>query len=191
VIETWAPRGFFLAEAMNEIPRVRMSTSGLTAVGLFCILIAAPGPGFPAQPAQRLNEISNQKTTQALTLQVYKKWIGAAGDETDVEINLFCTQAEDYPSRFINRDRPGGWEISYVPDSGIFCSVYEIEQETFVGDVGDCKDLLMLPGQDVECTIVNTKVVKRIDMLNRYGLFLMIAVMLSAGLAAVRRFGSF
>ena len=37
--------------------------------------------------------------------------------------------------------------------------------------------------------MVNTKVIKRIDMLNRYGLVMMIAVMLGAGLAAVKRFG--
>jgi hypothetical protein len=46
---------------------------------------------------------------------------------------------------------------------------------------------MLVPGQAAECTIVNTKVVKRIDMLNRYGLIIMISVMLGAGLAAVRR----
>ncbi|HLF29753.1 MAG TPA: hypothetical protein VI566_01845 [Xanthomonadales bacterium] len=121
-------------------------------------------------------------------LQVYKKWIGASGDEADVEIRLSCPQQMDFQPKFINRDQPGGWEIDHVPSDGLFCSVREIERDTFIADYGDCLDLLVIPGQEAECTIVNTKVVKRIDMLNRYGLVMMIAVMLGAGLAAVRRF---
>ncbi len=64
----------------------------------------------------------------------------------------------------------------------------EIGRDTFVADTEDCRELLVVPGQDVECTMVNTKVVKRIEMLNRYGLGLMIGVMLAAGLVAVRKF---
>jgi len=121
-------------------------------------------------------------------LQVYKKWIGASGDEADVEIHLSCPPRTAFEPRFINRDHPDGWQIEQVPADGIFCSVHEIERETFIADATDCHGLLVIPGQDVECTMVNTKVVKRIDMLNRYGLVMMIAVMLGAGLAAVRKF---
>lgn len=122
-------------------------------------------------------------------LQVYKKWIGASGDEANVEIHLDCHDDVDFEPRFINRDRSDGWQIGQVPANGLFCSVQEIESDTFIADVSDCKDLLVLAGQVVECTMVNTKVVKRIDMLNRYGLFMMIFVMLGAGLAAVKRLG--
>jgi len=123
-----------------------------------------------------------------VTLQVYKKWIGAAGDEANSEIHLHCDSHSQFEPRFINTERTEGWDVTGVPTDGVFCSVQEVELETFIADVADCRELLLVPGQAAECTIVNTKVVKRIDMLNRYGLAMMIAVMLGAGLAAVRRF---
>jgi len=121
-------------------------------------------------------------------LQVYKKWIGASGSERNVEIHLSCRDGDLFEPRFINHGRPGGWEIKKVPADGIFCTVSEVERETFIADDEDCRELLVVPGQGAECTMVNTKVVKRIDMLNRYGRILMIMVMLGAGLLAVRRF---
>jgi len=123
-----------------------------------------------------------------VSLRVYKKWIGASGSEANVEIRLACGDRHDFPPRFINRDQEAGWQIEKVPKDGIFCSVHEIGRETFIADETDCSNLLVVPGQDVECTMVNTKVVKRIEMLNRYGLGLMILVMLAAGLATVRKF---
>jgi len=126
----------------------------------------------------------------SVDLRVYKKWIGASGNETRVEIYLTCEDGAEYGFRFINRDRPDGWVITGVPENGIFCSVHEVGQETFVADIEDCLNLLVLRGQDVECTMVNTKVVKRIDMLNRYGLGLMIVVMLFAGLFSVNKLSS-
>jgi hypothetical protein len=123
-----------------------------------------------------------------VNIQVYKKWIGAAGDEANSEIHLRCDSHSQFEPRFINRDRTAGWDVADVPANGLFCSVQEIEQETFIADVTDCQELLLVAGQVIECTVVNTKVVKRIDMLNRYGLIIMVAVMLGAGLAAVRRF---
>ena len=134
--------------------------------------------------------VAEQGATESATvsLRVYKKWIGAAGDEGNSEIHLRCDSHKQFEPRFINTDRTEGWDVPDVPANGVFCSVQEIEQETFIADVTDCQELLLVPGQEVECTIVNTKVVKRIDMLNRYGLIIMVFVMLGAGLAAVRRF---
>lgn len=126
--------------------------------------------------------------TATVSVQVYKKWIGAAGDEGASEIHLLCDSDSQFEPRFINTDRTEGWDVDNVPVDGLFCSVQEIELDTFIADVTDCHELLLVPGQAVECTIVNTKVVKRIDMLNRYGLIIMVFVMLGAGLAAVRRF---
>ncbi len=130
----------------------------------------------------------NSTERATVSLQVYKKWIGAAGDEANAEIHLSCKPQDEFGPRFINTDRTEGWDVPDVPATGVFCNVQEIEQEAFIADVTDCQELLLVPGQEVECTIVNTKVVKRIDMLNRYGLILMVFVMLGAGLAAVRRF---
>jgi hypothetical protein len=161
-----------------------------------------PGlPRFPSLAATILlllpvcvaaqDDVGNAPVADASTveLQVYKKWIGAAGDEADVEVHLFCRQDDNFEPRYINHDLPDGWQINQVPPDGMFCNVREIERDSFVADVSDCAGLLVVPGQDVECTMVNTKVVKRIDMLNRYGLIMMVAVMLGAGLAAVKRFG--
>jgi hypothetical protein len=121
-------------------------------------------------------------------LLVYKKWIGASGGERNVEVHLDCSDDDFFQPRFINRDLPGGWQIRNIPKEGIFCTVSEIKRDTFIADDSDCSKLLVVPGQSVECTIVNTKIVKKIDMLNRYGLILMISVMLGAGLAAVKRY---
>jgi hypothetical protein len=123
-----------------------------------------------------------------VSVQVYKKWIGAAGDEANAEIHLSCKPQGEFGPRFINTDRTESWEVPDVPAEGVFCSVQEVQQETFIADVTDCQELLLVPGQAVDCTVVNTKVVKRIDMLNRYGLILMVLVMLGAGLAGVKRF---
>jgi len=71
---------------------------------------------------------------------------------------------------------------------GLVCSVSESPDESFISDESDCKELLLVPGRGEACTMVNTKVVKRIEMLNRYGKIIMILVMLTAGLTAVRRY---
>jgi len=148
-----------------------------------CVLMFST---FAAADAAVVEQGSTETAT--VSLQVYKKWIGAAGDEGNAEIHLQCDSHKQFEPRFINTDKTEGWDVTDVPASGLFCSVKEIEKETFIADATDCRELLLVPGQPVECTIVNTKVVKRIDMLNRYGLIIMISVMLGAGLAAVRRF---
>jgi hypothetical protein len=130
---------------------------------------------------------ASDSSRQGVALQVYKKWIGASGSETRVEINLVCEDGDTFQPRFIDRDHPDGWIIKQVPASGMFCSVTEVAKDTFVPNVEDCRNLLVVPGQEAECTMVNTKVVKRINMFNRYGLGLMILVMLTAGLVSVRR----
>ena len=61
----------------------------------------------------------------------------------------------------------------------------EEKSDTYIDDVEDCQDLLIRPGAEEECTVVNTRVVKMIEMFNRYGLFVMIlAFMIVGGLAA-------
>jgi hypothetical protein len=125
---------------------------------------------------------------QGVEILVYKKWIGAAGDEANVEAHLVCGSEAGFQPRTVNRGKPDGWRVENVPEEGLFCTVFEVERDTFIADNLDCRDLLVLPDQGAECTLVNTKIVKRIDMLNRYGLVMMIAVMLGAGLSAVHRY---
>jgi hypothetical protein len=126
-------------------------------------------------------KIANEKTT----LAVYKRWIGTSEKEPDVEISLDCGTGESYRPLRINADRPGEWELQVSDPDGISCSVTEQRSDAYVDDVSDCRDLLILSGASEECTIVNTRVVKMIEMLNRYGLAVMVlAFMVVGGLAA-------
>ena len=123
----------------------------------------------------------------AAEVLVYKKWVGATGEEADVEVRLFCTGLDEFHSLAINQDRPDGWLIGGLPAEGSYCSVFEAARDSFIPDERDCRDLLVLPGSSVECTLVNTKRVKRIETLNRYGIVMLIAFILGVGLAAVHR----
>jgi len=127
-------------------------------------------------------------TQNTVPLTVYKKWVGGADQEPDVEIQLLCGERAFAEPRFINRESPGGWEVSDIGVDGLSCDVVEKLRDTFVADQTDCQGLLVFPARGAECTMVNTKVVKRIEMLNRYGKAIMILVMLVAGLIAVRRY---
>lgn len=123
----------------------------------------------------------------AAEILVYKKWVGATGDEAPVAVLLDCQDMGEFHQLKINEDKPDGWLIGDVPVEGTYCSVFEAVRDSFIPDDSDCRDLLVLPGSSVECTMVNTKRVKRIEMLNRYGMVMMIAFILGAGLAAVHR----
>lgn len=123
----------------------------------------------------------------AAEVLVYKKWVGATGDEAPVEIQLICRGLDDFHPLRVNQDEPDGWLIAGLPEGGSYCSVYEAGRDSFIPDERDCRELLVLPGSSVECTLVNTKRVKRIEMLNRYGIVMLIAFILGAGLAAVHR----
>lgn len=149
--------------------------------------------------------------TQATTLTVYKKWIGAAEREADVEIHLHCAAGPaansgpdanpkpgpqpgaqsdpeaDRGPRLLNEDQPAGWDLGINDPAGLECDVLEVEREDFRADISDCQDLIIVPGANEECTMVNTKVVKMIQMLNRYGLVVMILVFLAAGMIATRK----
>ena len=121
-------------------------------------------------------------------LTVYKKWVGASGDEADIAVNLDCEGRPVESTRFINQGLAATWQLTRIPPEGLVCRVDEASGETYVSDENDCKDLIVLPGRGEACTMVNTKVVKRIEMLNRYGKVIMILVMMTAGLIAVRRY---
>lgn len=175
----------------------------IIACPVFLVLLLAAlvaGARADAPMAQRTAEQTAQLGTEAVAgvaaavgdevaVMVYKKWIGAAGNEPDVEIDLVCADQAAVPPRLVNKGKPVAWTLGGVAAKGAFCTVVETGRDSFIGDASDCRDLLLLPGLDVECTLVNTMRVKRIDMLNRYGLVAMIAVMLGAGLAAAKRYG--
>jgi hypothetical protein len=120
-------------------------------------------------------------------LTVYKKWIGSADREPDAEVRLECAGEHPAEPRRINQDKPAEWSLNIVDPDGLECSVRETPREDFRADNADCQNLIIRPGAQEECTLVNTKVVKMIQMLNRYGLVIMIAVFLIVGMFAARR----
>lgn len=123
----------------------------------------------------------------AVQLTAYKKWIGGSGEEPDVRIRLECESGDFEGDRFINENSPAGWLISNFDPNGVVCSVFEEPGETYISDEFDCQGLVIYPGKGEDCTMLNTKIVKRIEMLNRYGKAVMILVILVVGLVAVRR----
>jgi hypothetical protein len=128
-------------------------------------------------------EIEQERTS----LTVYKNWIGTANAEPDVEIQLLCNGGGTRGARHINQNRPGGWDLQVSDPEGLECDVFERERDDFRADISDCQDLIIRPGAQEECTMVNTKVVKMIQVLNRYGLVVMVAVFAIAGMIAARR----
>ena len=129
-----------------------------------------------------------QGRSQGTSITVYKKWIGAREREPDVRIDLVCAGQRAQEGRDVNSGMPGQWSLEVSDPEGIVCNVVEPGSDDYVPDSRDCQNLLILPGSEEECTLVNTKVVKMIDMLNRYGLAIMILVFMVAGMLAARRF---
>lgn len=128
-----------------------------------------------------------QVEDQETSLTVFKHWIGTSARENDVEAYLDCGPAMSSRTRFINVGKPARWSLEVHSETGITCTVTEQESDAWVQDTSDCENLLIAPGAEEECTIVNTKVVKMIEMLNRYGLVLMIAAFMVVGGFAARR----
>lgn len=126
-------------------------------------------------------QVENKETS----LTVFKHWIGTSKEERDVSVSLDCQRDVQFPGLEINKDKPGTWSLVVNDADGFLCNVSEETGETFTSDVSDCEALLILPGAREECTVVNTKVVKMIEVFNRYGLVAMIlAFMLVGGVAA-------
>jgi len=122
-----------------------------------------------------------------VTLTVFKEWIGGSTKDESVRVTLSCESGEWSGPILINEGSPGSWEIRDIDSEGILCNVSEEVRDTFRPDIIDCQGLLILPGKGEECTLVNTRIVKRIEMLNRYGKVIMILLVLAVGLIAARR----
>jgi hypothetical protein len=142
-----------------------------------------------AQPGSGEAVLCHFEITQnPVKLMVYKKWIGGSGEEQDVRVSLDCESGDYSGFRYVNEGAPDGWEIRNIDPEGILCNVSEKVRENFEADIIDCQGLYVLPGKGEECTLLNTKIVKRIEMLNRYGRVIMIILILGVGLLAMRRF---
>ena len=146
------------------------------------------GCRFRSAEPEQVIDCQIEISQNPVKLMVYKKWIGASGEEQDVRISLECESGEYSGFRYINEGSPDGWEIRDIHPDGILCNVSEQVRENFEADIIDCQGLYVLPGKGEECTLLNTKIVKRIEMLNRYGKFIMIFLILMVGLFAMKRF---
>jgi hypothetical protein len=129
---------------------------------------------------------AQQQEEPAATLTVYLKWIGTTS-EPDVKISLDCESGDYSGDLYINQGSPDSWTIKGIDSEGILCNVYEMVPDNFRTDIIDCQGLYLLPGSREECTLVNTKIVKHIEMLNRYGKVVMIVLFLAVGLLTMRR----
>lgn len=134
------------------------------------------------------NDCQIDISQDSVRITTYKKWIGGTGEETDIRIRLDCESGNYTGSRYVNEGLPAGWDISQIDPDGVVCSVFEAPGDSYVADEFDCQSLVIFPGKGEECTMVNTKIVKRIEMLNRYGKAIMILVMLVAGLIGMKRY---
>jgi hypothetical protein len=148
----------------------------------------AKGCQFRGMAAGGHGECRLEVTQDPVDLVVYLEWIGPSGEEEDVRVSLECESGDYSGYRYVNAGQPNGWEIRDIDPEGILCNVSEEVRDNFRPDIIDCQGLWVLPGKGEECTLINTKIVKRIEMLNRYGLVVMIVLVLGIGLVAVRRF---
>ena len=121
------------------------------------------------------------------SLTVFKHWIGTSEPQDDTRVFLECGPDFSFEPLEINLDKPATWRFDFHDAVGLPCSVREEARETFIPDVSDCANLVIRPGAREECTVVNTKVVKMIEMFNRYGLAIMIALFMLVGGFAARR----
>ena len=115
-----------------------------------------------------------QVESQETSLTVYKHWVGTSEPEEDVRAMLDCGQGGRYEAKEINSRKAAKWSLEVNTANGLTCSVSEPDSDDYTADTSDCQGLVILAGAEEECTIVNTKVVKMIEALNRYGLVLMI-----------------
>ena len=147
----------------------------------------APACRFTGVRAGHANFCQIQVESQETSLTVFKHWIGTSEPVDDVAVSLDCGQDMELETLPLNKGKPGEWLLDVTDAEGVRCRVFEEKGDSYFSDTSDCEDLLIRPGAREECTVVNTKVVKMIEMLNRYGLVIMILAFMVVGGFAARR----
>lgn len=150
--------------------------------------VEAEGCRFTGIERGHSNFCQIQVESQETSLTVYKHWVGTSEPENDVQAMLDCGQGGRYATKKINLRKSASWSLEVNTADGLTCSVSEPESDDYTADTSDCESLVIPAGAEEECTIVNTKVVKMIEALNRYGLVVMILVFMVVGGFAARRF---
>jgi hypothetical protein len=147
----------------------------------------APGCRFTGVRGGHANFCQIQVESQETSLTVFKHWIGTSERVDDVAVSLECGREPEQEALPLNEGKPVKWLLDVTDAEGVLCRVYEQKGDTYYSDTSDCDDLLIRPGAREECTVVNTKVVKMIEMLNRYGLVIMILAFMVVGGFAARK----
>lgn len=147
----------------------------------------APGCRFTGIRGGHANFCQIQVESQETSLTVFKHWIGTSERVDDVGVSLDCGPEVQLESLPLNEGKPGKWLLNVKDAEGVRCRVFEEKGDSYFSDTSDCEDLLIRPGAREECTVVNTKVVKMIEMLNRYGLVIMILAFMVVGGFAARK----
>lgn len=147
----------------------------------------ATGCRFTGVRAGHANFCQVQVESQETSLTVFKHWIGTSESVDDVAVSLDCGPGMALETLPLNEGKPGKWLLDVTDAEGILCRVREEKGDSYLSDTSDCDDLLIRPGAREECTVVNTKVVKMIEMLNRYGLVIMILAFMVVGGFAARK----
>lgn len=87
---------------------------------------------------------------------------------------------------------PGSDTFNTYPDweNGTTCSITEVgvPDGGIEIDDSDCQTIVLFPGEDASCTIVNTRLYEGIPTLSHYGLAVLALMMLGMGLVGFRRF---
>jgi hypothetical protein len=146
-----------------------------------------PGCRFTGVRGGHANFCQVQIESQETSLTVFKHWIGTSDPVDDVAVSLDCGPGLLLETRRLNKGKPGKWLLDVNDAEGVRCRVQEEKGDSYTSDTSDCEDLLIRPGAREECTVVNTKVVKMIEMLNRYGLAIMILAFMVVGGFAARK----
>lgn len=152
-------------------------TSGETA----CTYLGISNGQFLCQITNTLDEV---------TVTVAKEWIDdnpGFNLPLHAQIQLSCSQAGFVDELYIDPSNPGEFGI-FPHYEGETCTVTETPQVGVEADLEDCDGLAIAPGQDAECTIVNTRLYEGIPTLSQYGLMILSLLMLMMGVMAVRRF---
>ena len=147
----------------------------------------APGCRFIGIRGGHANFCQVRVESQETSLTVFKHWIGTSQPVEDVAVSLDCGQGMELETLPLNKGKPGKWLLDVMDAEGVRCRVTEEKGDSYFSDTSDCEDLLIRPGAREECTVVNTKVVKMIEMLNRYGLVIMILAFMVVGGFAARK----
>jgi len=102
-------------------------------------------------------------------------------DPSDYDENMATVTAQVIPEWYPMASEPDNQKYTE-------CDAWEQDVESFVEVTNDCVDVEVAAGMGNSCTITNTVFFEGIPILNRYGMAIMVLLMLGVGMIGFRRF---